>query len=89
MMLGKFALCYRGRFLEKRHYFKNSRGTWVVQSVKRLPLAQVVILQFMGSSLTLGSVLTAESLEPDSESVSPLYAPPLLTLCLFLSLENK
>ena len=37
-----------------------------------------------------GSVLTAQSLEPASDSVSPsLSAPPLLVLCLSLSLKNK
>ena len=37
-----------------------------------------------------GSVLTAGSLEPASDSVSPsLSTPPLLALCLCLSLKNK
>ena len=37
----------------------------------------------VGSSPALGSVLTAQSLEPASNSVSPsLSAPPLFTLCL-------
>ena len=36
------------------------------------------------------AVLTAQSLEPASDSVSPsLSAPPPLTLCLSLSLNNK
>ena len=35
-------------------------------------------------------MLTARSLEPASDSVSPsLSAPPLLTLCLSLPLKNK
>ena len=63
-------------------------GTWVVQSVKHLILSQIMISQFMSSSPGSGSVLTAQSLEPASESVSPLLsAPPLLTLCLCLSLS--
>ena len=38
----------------------------------------------------LGSVLTVQSLEPASESVSPsLSAPSLLVLFLSLSLKNK
>ena len=38
-----------------------------------------MISQFMGSSPVSGSVLTARSLEPASDSVSPsLSAPPLL-----------
>ena len=58
-------------------------GTWVAQSVKRPTSAQVMISQFVGSSPTLGSVLTAQSLEPASDSVSPsLSAPPPLILCL-------
>ena len=66
------------------------RGAWVARSVKRPTLAQVMILRSVGSSPMLGSVLTAQSLEPASESVSPsLFAPPLLTRCLFLSLKNK
>ena len=37
-----------------------------------------------------GSVLTAQSLEPASDSVSPSFsAPPLLVLCLSLSNINK
>ena len=46
-------------------------GAWVAQSVKRPTSAQVMISQSMSSSPTLGSVLTAQSLEPASVSVSP------------------
>ena len=71
---------------------------WVAQSVKLPTLAQVMISQFVGSSPTSGSLLTAQSLEPLSDSVSPsLSAPPLLTVflalplspSLSLSLKNK
>ena len=63
-----------------------SRGTWVAQLVKQLTLAQVMISWFVGSSPAMGSVLTAQSLEPALESVSPsLSAPPPLVLCLSLS----
>lgn len=56
--------------------------------VQHPTLAQVMILRFMGSSPTLGSVLIAQSLELASRCVSPsLSAPPLLALSL--SLENK
>ena len=68
------------------------RGAWVAQWVKRLTSAQVMISWFMGSSPTSGSVLTAQRLEPASDSVSPsLCAPPLLTfsLSLSVSLKNK
>ena len=47
------------------------RGPWVAQSVKRPTSAQVMISHFMGSSPASGSVLTAQSLEPVSDSVSP------------------
>ena len=63
-------------------------GTWVAQSVKCPTSAQVMISQSVSSSPVSGSVLTAQSLEPASDSMSPsLSAPTLLTLCL--SLKNK
>ena len=63
---------------------------WVAQSVERLTSVQVMISQFVGSSPTSGSVLTAQSLEPAPDSVSPsLSDPPLLALCLSLSLKNN
>ena len=62
------------------------RGTWVAQLVKQLTLAQVMISWFVGSSPAMGSVLTAQSLEPALESVSPsLSALPPFMLCLSLS----
>ena len=62
------------------------RGRLVAQSVERPTSAQVVISQSVGSSPASGSVLTAWSLEPASDSVSPsLSAPPLLMICLSLS----
>ena len=65
-----------------------SRGAWVAQSVQHLTSAQVMIWQSVGSSPTSGSVLTAWSLEPALDSVSPspsLSDPPLFMLCLCLS----
>ena len=60
----------------------------MAQSVKRPTSAQVVISQSVSSSPTSGSVLTAQSLEPALDSVSPsLPSPPLLMLCLCLSLS--
>ena len=47
------------------------RGAWVAQSVKHPASAQVMTSQFLGSSPTSGSVLTAQNLEPVSDSVSP------------------
>ena len=70
--------------LEKR------QGTWVAQLVARLTLAQVMISQSVGSSSASGSVLTARSLEPALDSVSPsLSASPPLTFCFSLFLKNK
>ena len=48
-----------------------SWGAWVAQLVKRPTSAQVMILRSVSSSPTSGSVLTAQSLEPVSDSVSP------------------
>ena len=54
-------------------------GTWVAQSVKRLTSAWVMSSQLMSSIPASGSVLTAQSLEPALDSVSPsLSAPALL-----------
>ena len=62
------------------------RGAWVAQSVKHPTSAQVMISQSMSSSSALGSVLTAQRLEPVSDSVSPsLSDPPPFMLCLSLS----
>ena len=62
------------------------RGAWVAWSVKRPTSAQVVISRSRSSSPASGSGLTAQSLEPVSDSVSPsLSAPPLFMLCLSLS----
>ena len=64
-------------------------GAWVALSVKRPTSAQVMISWSMSLSPVSGSVLTAPSLEPGSNSVSPsLSAPPLLTFFLSL-LKNK
>ena len=59
----------------------------MAQSVERQTLAQVMISGFVGSSFVLGSVLTAQSLGPDSESVS--LSAPTPTYILSLSLSQK
>ena len=60
----------------------------MAQLVECLTSVQIMISRFMSSSLALGSVLKAQSLEPALDSVSPSpSAPPWLTLCL--SLKNK
>ena len=68
----------------------HAEGAWVDQSVERPIVAQVMILRFMGLSCASGSVLTDQSLEPASDSVTPsLSAPdPPLMLCVSLSLKN-
>ena len=47
----------------------NPKGTWVAQSVKHLISTQVIISQIVGLSLSVLSVLTAQSLEPASDFV--------------------
>ena len=60
----------------------------MAQSVKRLTLVQVMVSQFVSSSPVSGSVLTAQSLEPSSDSVSPsLSASPQLVLACSLPLS--
>ena len=61
-------------------------GTWVAQLVKRPTLAQFMISLSVSSSPASGSVLTAQNLDPASDSVSPsLSDPPTFMLCLSLS----
>ena len=61
----------------------------MAQSVKRLTLARVMISRSVSSSPASGSVLTAQTLEPVSDSVSPsLSDPSPFMLCLSLS-QNK
>ena len=66
-------------------------ATWLAQLVKRPTSAPVMISQFVNLSPALGSVLTAQSLEPASDSVSPsLSSPsPACALSLSLSLSQK
>ena len=60
----------------------------MAQSVKRPTSTEVMMSWLVGSSPAPGCVLTAPSLEPASDAVSPsLSTPPLLTLCLSLSLS--
>ena len=64
-------------------------GTWVAQSVKRPTSSQVMISWFMGLSPTSRSVLTAQSLEPASDSVSLSHcASPAHTLSLKINKIN-
>ena len=68
----------------------NHWGTWVAQSVERPTSAQVMISRFVSSSPASGSVLTAQSLEPASDSVSPSLSLPLPhSRSVSLSFKNK
>ena len=49
-----------------------SRGAWVAQPVKGMTSAQVMVSRFVGlSPMSVRSVLTAQSLDPALDSVSP------------------
>ena len=62
----------------------------MAQLVECPTLAQVMISRFMSLSPMLGFVLTAQSLEPASDSVSPSLCPsPACALSLYLSKINK
>ena len=61
----------------------------VVQSVEHLTSVQVMILQFVGSSPTSGSVLTAQSLELLWILCLSLPLPYSRSLSLSLSLKNN
>ena len=66
------------------------RGSWVAQTVRRPTLAQVMISQSVSSSPALGSVLTAQSLEPALDSGSPSLCPsPVHALSLSVPKINK
>ena len=76
-----------GMCIEKNKF---CRGTWVAQLAKHLASDQVIISRSVSSSPATGSVLTAQSLEPASDSVSPSLStplPPSQTLSLSLSLS--
>ena len=80
-----------GNHQHVRHPLKEIkfRGAQVAQSVKHLTSAQIMISRFVSLSPVLSSVLTAQSLEPALDSVSPsLCAPPLLALSHSLSQIN-
>ena len=62
----------------------------MAQSVERLTSAQVMLSQFVDLSSVSGSMLTAQSLEPASDSVPPsLSAPPPSAHAPSLSLSQK
>ena len=65
------------------------RGAWAAQLVKCPTSAWVMISWFVSSSPAWGSVLTAHSLEPASDSVSPSLSVLPRSCCVPLSLKNK
>ena len=81
----------RGKFIAIQAYIKKqekSWGAWVAQAIKRPTSAQVMISRSVSSSPMSGSVLTSQSLEPVSDSVSPsLYPSPTHTLSVCLSVS--
>ena len=65
-------------------------SAWAAQSIKYLTSTQVMISRFVSSSPASGSVLTAQSLKPASDSVSPSLSAPLPhMLSLSPSLKNE
>ena len=67
-----------------------AQGTWVAQWAGRLTSAQVMISWSVGLRPVSGSVLTAQSLDPASDPVSPSpSAPSSLMLCLSVSPKNE
>ena len=63
-------------------------GTWVAQSVGRPTWAQFMISLCMGSSPASGSVLTAQSAEPDFDSVFPSLSALPYSHSVSVSLKN-
>ena len=69
---------------------KIREAPWVAQLVKHPTSAQVMISWSVSSSPVSGSVLTAQRLEPVSDSVSPSLCPSLIhALSLSVSKINK
>ena len=69
--------------------FKSDSVAWVAQLVKCPTSTQVMISWFVISSPVSGSVLTAQRLEPASDSVCvSLSSPPPLMLCPSLKKIN-
>ena len=65
------------------------QGAWVAQSVERPTSAQVMISRLVSSRPVSGSVLTARSLEPASDSVPPSLSAPTHSHSVSVSLKNK
>ena len=77
-----------GVFLLLKHLIPSGAPGWL--RVKCLTSAQVTTSRLMGSSPVSASVLTAQSLEPASDSVSPSLTLPLpCSHSASLSFKNK
>ena len=75
--------------INQKTVLKNG-GAWVAQSIERPTLAHVMISGSVSSSPASGSVLTAQSLEPASDSVFlSLWSSPSHALSLSVSKINK
>ena len=61
----------------------------MAQSVGRPTLTQVMMSQLVSLSPALGSVLTAQSLKPAVDSVSPSRSAPNPLTFFSVSLKNK
>ena len=88
-LLSKYTGCQLRESQENGVQTMMSGRTWVAQLVKRPTSAQVMISQFTGSSPASGSLLTAQSLEPPSDPVSPSLAALPQSHSVSLSKMNK
>ena len=88
---GNFVRCHEWKILDEEKMFKGNVGAPVWLSQFKWPtLAPVTISWLVSSSPTLGSVLTALSLGPASNSVSPSLSTPFPSaLCFSLAKMNK
>lgn len=59
--------------------YKKHTGTWVAQSFKHLPLAQVMILGSWDGTPALGSLLSREFASPSPSALAPCSC----SLCLY------
>ena len=80
---GVFSLVYRNCLIPW--------GAWVAQLVKWLTSAQIMISRFMSLSPSSRPVLTTQSLEPASDSVSPSFStyPPLVLSLSKINIKKK
>ena len=80
--------CRAYQLLAVKLKYYHIEGAWMAQLVRHLTLAPVMISHLGGSSPKSGSVLTAQSLKPASDSVS-LSLCPSPAHALSLSFKKK